>query len=116
MTKLQVKETKTPLSPSAYTSSRLSVLMRTGGKHTLQRPKTAIYRRGGPVQETVGYDGLAEIERSRRQSTTRRLSPQTACCVYCLLTDIHSLIVNNSLLLILLLLELVFYTSVARSR
>jgi len=34
--------TKTPLSPSAYTSSRLSVLiMRTGGKHTLQRPKTS---------------------------------------------------------------------------
>ena len=34
-----VKETKTPLSPSAYTSSRLSVLMRMGGKHTLQSPK-----------------------------------------------------------------------------
>ena len=34
-----VTVTKTPLSPSAYTSSRLSVLMRTGGKHTLQRPK-----------------------------------------------------------------------------
>ena len=30
-------ETKTPLSPSAYTSSRLSVLMRMGGKQTLQR-------------------------------------------------------------------------------
>ena len=26
--------------PSAYTSSRLSVLMRMGGKHTLQRPKS----------------------------------------------------------------------------
>ena len=38
-----VTVTKTPLSesPSAYTSSRLSaVLMRMGGKHTLQRPKT----------------------------------------------------------------------------
>ena len=31
---LPVTVTKTPLSPSAYTSSRLSVLMRTGGKYT----------------------------------------------------------------------------------
>ena len=33
-------ETKTPLSPSACTGSRLPVLTRTGGKRTLQRPKT----------------------------------------------------------------------------
>ena len=30
------------LSPIAYTSSRLSVLMRTGGKYTLQRPKSSV--------------------------------------------------------------------------
>ena len=36
---------KTPLSPSTYTSSRLSVLMRMGGKHTLQRPKTMAWLR-----------------------------------------------------------------------
>jgi hypothetical protein len=35
-----VKETQTLLSPSACTGSRLPVLTRTGGKRTLQRPKS----------------------------------------------------------------------------
>ena len=38
-TRVPVTETKTPLSPSACTGSRLPVLTRTGGKQILQRPK-----------------------------------------------------------------------------
>ena len=48
--------TKTPLSPSAYTSSRLSVLMRMGGKQTLQSPK-----RRGESQPSKDQRGCIDL-------------------------------------------------------
>ena len=48
-------------SPSAYTSSRLSVLMRMGGKHTLQRPKAF-------------YDGLSKVGLAAAKTAAMRIN------------------------------------------